>query len=208
MNKGNLPTWILGGVAVLILIVGLIAQQLPEPLPPTDVWMCQTADDVERYVQSYSAQDITRVAGSIYLDAAPLWDTTARVEWRLDEDAVAHIAAICTLPSAAKESYTESEIQTMTQAFQTIKTKWETMLGCTVTRCDAIPTQEDVTDTVTDAAFLNGAYIREYSVRDSSGVLWLLRWAATPQSATVTVHKIIDMTGYEYFKPGVDRYRG
>ena len=95
------------------------------------------------------------------------------------------------------------------QTFNSIKKSFECFFNCGEFKtCDYVPAHipeggEKVSED-NDENFYRGFVIREYSLRDSDGILWLLRFEASNGSASASILKIIDETGYEGFLPIID----
>lgn len=103
-------------------------------------------------------------------------------------------------------SFTEAEKAQITKSFDALREQLERYYGCQLSEYDLVPIVDFGGTSITDSdkAFYDGIVLREYSVRDSNGTLWLLRCDAFNGIASALLCKIVDEYGYENFIPIVD----
>ena len=100
--------------------------------------------------------------------------------------------------------FTDKDKNEISKTFNSIKKHFESYLGCTFEDYDVVPTInfEDIENN--EDNFFDGKFVKEYSVRDGNGVLWIMRYEASYGSASVEIYKIINETGFEGFIPAID----
>jgi hypothetical protein len=108
--------------------------------------------------------------------------------------------------SVTEYSFTEAEKEQITKSFDALREQLECYYGCQLSKYDLVPILDLGGSSITDPekAFYDGLVLREYSVRDSNGILWLLRCDAFNGIASAVLYKIVDEYGYENFIPIVD----
>ncbi len=102
-------------------------------------------------------------------------------------------------------SFTEEDQEQISKEINNLLEQLGQYLNCELTEYDLVPIIEphsEISDP--EKAFYEGMILREYSVRDRNGILWLLRYDAFNGMATATLYKIVDESGYENFLPIVD----
>ena len=101
-------------------------------------------------------------------------------------------------------TFTAKDKEKIEEEFNKIKTAFGEYLGCELEQYDLVPVKvlEKIEDT--DEAFYNGDVIREYSVRDSNGVLWILTFEASAGTSSAKLEKIMDEGEYMGFIPSID----
>lgn len=88
--------------------------------------------------------------------------------------------------------FTLDDKDSITNKFNKVKENFEEYIGCSFEKYDLVPTHDAETLEDNDESFYNGDYIKEYSVRDANGTLWLMRYEASMGSSIVVISKIVD----------------
>lgn len=209
--------WIISAIVVVVLIVGVCVfvfqPDVPEEEKTFDILGVATkAELVEGCTGNgiaYSVEDNTAYVGNVQL-----FGKEADVEFYMTDDVVDEISVYYALflPDWDEETDTEiSEYQFTAQdqadiqsAFDVIKAGFEQYIGCSFQAYDAIPIKSAEDMEKNEEQFYSGAFLKEYSVRDRNGVLWLLRYEASYGSASAVLYKQVDETGFEGFIPAID----
>ena len=103
-------------------------------------------------------------------------------------------------------SFTQKEKDKIAEQFGSLLKYLEQYWGCQLSEYDLIPLADlggaEISDP--EEAFYEGKVLKEYSVRDRNGILWLLRFDAFDGMSYATLYKIVNENGYEEFVPVVD----
>lgn len=108
------------------------------------------------------------------------------------------------LSSAYQHEFTQAEKEKINADFNAIKQKLAERLGTNLEEYDILPSFEGAVLEDTEEQFYQETHIREYSVRDKAGTLWLLRYEVCGGIVQASLTKLLDETGYEGFIPVVD----
>ena len=153
-----------------------------------------------------------------YINSVSMLNGTADVEITLEEDIVKGIRSYFLLfvsENITEETtvyeFSDKEIEQIEESFKKIKTAFEKFVDCgEIKQFDSVPAHvaqdgETVPEEI-EEQFYQGFIIKEYSVLDATGVLWILRFEASNGSASAILNKIVDQTEYEGFLPIIDLY--
>lgn len=180
---------------------------------------CSTVFDVEEYISAHGIETYELSTDFCAVNGVSLFGADAEVEFAIENEAVSRIRVKYTLFQDAFEELGETDLETyditqyrfsqedkeyIEKAFNDLKERFEQYVGGTLEQYDLLPAQEGVSTEENEELFYQGLQIKEYSVRDRNGVLWLLRYQAAYGMAHATLMKIVDDFDYEGFIPGVD----
>ena len=178
--------------------------------------------ELEEYIEKEEIDIYSFNIDMAYIGGITLFDTESEIEFYMHNGAVTEMNAYFLLfqpemsemteppaeeaePEATQPYvFTDGEKAEIEAAFQTVKKGFEEYVGCSLKNYDIIPTHDTETLEDNDAAFYAGEFMKEYSVRDSNGILWILRYEASIGYASAILYKIVDETGFEGFVPSVD----
>lgn len=177
--------------------------------------------EVQEYIKSNDIEKYSFDTNTCYLGEIEVLGKEAQVELFFDEkEETKQIVTYYTLFQYVNEKATENEIESVEdnelysftdkdkkkieELFDEIKEMFGEYIGCELEQYDLLPTHEGVSLDDDDKSFYQGNVIREYSVRDRGGVLWLLRYEASYGNATATLIKLVDDSEYEGFIPTID----
>lgn len=184
-----------------------------------DLLECKNISDVKEYIEDAKVESYNFEKDSAYLSNVDVLEYNADVEFHFYNEATAQIVSYFTLFQCVDENASEEELQNfdvmsyeftdkdkeqINSNFNKIKGKFQEKIGCTFEHYDLIPTQEVLEIEDDESKFYKGLYVREYSVRDSYGVLWLLRLEASYGMSRATLYKVVDDSGYEGFISAID----
>lgn len=179
--------------------------------------------EVNEYIKSNKIELYGFESNHCYIDQINLLNSDSNMKIFFNEnDETDQIVVDYTLFEYVNENISEEDIEStenetayvltnkdkekIQKSFEKIKSAFEEYIGCEIKQYDLIPTYEGASTEDNDENFYSGNVIREYSVRDKAGALWLLRYEAANGGASATLMKIIDETEYEGFIPIVDMY--
>lgn len=184
-----------------------------------DILSCSTTASVKEYIEQNKIEIYSFETDYCHISDVPVLGSEATVEFFFNGESTSQIKAYYTLFQCIDENASEEELESfdvmsyeftqndkkeITDAFDKVKKGVEKKLGCTLEKYDLIPTQNGLEIEDNEDKFYQGLFVREYSVRDSSGMLWLLRFEASYGMAQATLIKVVDDSGYEGFIPAID----
>ena len=203
-------------LAVTMLLCGCKKEaKVPEKV---SLGILETTDRsaVEAYFeekQLIAEQDYYITAENCSLYEYALLSNQANVEITFEGDRVLQMQAYFELflhefPEDAISlgySFTQEEKEQISKEISSFLEQLGRYFNCELTEYDLVPIVSlDAESSDPEQAFYEGKILREYSVRDRNGILWLLRFDAFDGMATATLYKIVDESGYENFLPIVD----
>lgn len=209
-------------VTAIVLIVAVVASIVlfgdSDKSSGSEVFSVHTEEDIKKFVKNNNIKSYGFDEDTAYINEIELFDGTAAVEFYMTDGNITEIYADFILfenfaeheddsdeiEEVAVEELSDSDKKHIEKNFEEIKTAFSEYMGCTFESYDVLATygKENVEDT--DENFYSGNFIKEYSVRDKYGVLWIMRYGAVPEYASVSICKLVDETGYEGFIPAVD----
>lgn len=208
-------------IAVASYFLFFVPKDEAQPQKQDDMLALSTKDEIEEYIDKNRINIYGLEEDVFYLLGVEVLGQGADVEFYFNENNVNEINVTYYLffPGLNEEHYDETEIvenegtiyqftqedkDDITNKFNTIKDNFEQYVGAYFEMYDLIPTHTVESLEDTDESFYNGDFIKEYSVRDASGVLWIMQYEASVGTSTVNIKKIIDETDYEGFIPIID----
>lgn len=207
---------------VTILLLALVACTQNGDGNSIDVLSVMTETELEEYIEKEDIEIYSFSVDMAYIGGVTLFDTESEIEFYMRNDAVTEMDVIFPLfqieladvseppTEETKEEilkpyvFTDGEKSEIQSAFQKVKKGFEEYVGGTLESYDIIPTHDMEILEDNDDAFYAGEFVKEYSVRDRNGTLWILRYEASYGFATAVLYKMVDETGFEGFIPGVD----
>lgn len=224
MKKINILA-IMGIALLLVVVVGILifVRKDDSKAEESNILQAVSKSEVKQYIESNDIEKFSFDTNACYLGDVEVLGNGAQVEFFFDEkDETKQIVTYYTLFQYVNDKATEDEIESVednslydftdkdkkkiTELFDDVKKSFEEYVGCEIEQYDLIPTHEGVSTEDNDENFYQGNVVREYSVRDKAGILWLLRYEASYGSAEATLIKIVDDAEYEGFIPIVDMY--
>lgn len=202
MNKGIRTVLII--LAVLILIAVGVFFVLDKEPANTDIFACTTKTAVEDYLKNNKAEQYAMDDGQCRIQNLEVLDREAKVTVLFNAESASRTSAVWTLSDEIAHEFTQAEKEKIGASFDAIKEKLEKKLGTQLEQYDLLPSFEGVVLEDTEEQFYQGAHIREYSIRDEMGALWLFRYEVCGGIAQVSLTRLFDETGYEGFIPAVD----
>jgi len=222
MKKINLLA-IMGVALFLVIVAGIFVFVCKDDKPTEECIILGASNrtEVKKYIESNGIEKYSFDTNTCYLGEIEVLGKEAQVEFYFDEkEETKQIVTYYTLFQYVNEKATENEIESVEdnklysftdkdkkkieESFDEIKEVFGAYMGCELEQYDLLPTHEGVSLEDDAKSFYQGDVIREYSVRDKMGVLWLLRYEASYGNATATLVKIVDDTEYEGFIPVID----
>ena len=184
-----------------------------------EILNCSTITEVKEYIENNDIASYGFDSNYCHISDVSVMDLIADVEFLFKDEATAQITVFYDLfqkidEDASQEElesfdvmtykFTENDKKEIVNSFNKVKQNAENKFGCKFEKYDLIPTQEGLEIDNDENKFYEGLFVREYSVRDSYGMLWLLRFEASYGMARATLIKVVDDSGYEGFIPIVD----
>ncbi len=209
----------LGITAVVVVVVafGIVFFAGRDNVSNCNVFSVHAEDEIKKLVEDENIKSYGFDDGYAYITELDLFGETADVEFYMTDGNITEIAASFTLfenfskemdgadeADVAVPELSESDKKKTEQAFETVKSGFCEYVGCTFESYDVIATYGSDNPEDSEENFFNGRFIKEYSVRDSNGVLWLMHYAADSTYASVNIYKLVDETGYDGFIAAVD----
>lgn len=214
---------ILALIGVLLLTSNKEPEKETQPETKTfDILSCASKAKVTEFIEGNQVEDYTMDDQYCTLYNLTVFEKASDVEVLFQKDAVSQMIVSWELydPIAEQISngeiteeqqgtqspypYTKAQRESSSSMFQTLKKNFEERFGVELQQCDRIPAYEGASLEDTDEVFFQGSHIREYSVRDQDGILWLLRFEICGGIAQACLLKLVDETGYEGFIPMID----
>ena len=181
--------------------------------------MSITEREQEKYISENSIKSYSFDADIAYIRGIDLFGATADIEFLMTEENFDEISVGYMLFQPSTEVYendvdvpdevpiyqfTDKDKDDINKAFDVVKTGFEEYIGCTFEDYDLVPTVDSENLEKNEANFFDGKFIKEYSVRDSNGVLWIMQFEASYGSSTVVIHKLVNESGFDGFVPAID----
>lgn len=222
MKKINLLA-IMGVALLLVVIAGvLILVRRDDSNEDADkILQLVSKSEVKEYIELHDIEKFSFDTSGCYLGDVEVLGNEAQIEFYFNEkDDVKQIVTYYTLFQYVNDKAVEDEIESVEDsslynftdkdkkkvedAFNAVKEAFGKYIECELEQYDLIPTHEGASTEDENEDFYQGNVIREYSVRDRGGVLWLLRYEASYGNATATLVKLVDDSEYEGFIPTID----
>lgn len=214
-------------IIIGILIIALVAlvcliifgPKHEETNKNVDILALSNRTDLEKYVSDNSIKSYSFDNDIAYVRSIELFGATADVEFLMADDVFDEISVGYVLFQPVLDEYendtdvpdevpvyqfTDTDKADINKAFDVVKTGFEEYIGCVFEDYDLVPTIDSENLEKSEANFFDGKYIKEYSVRDGNGVLWIMQFEASYGSSTVIIHKFVNETGFEGFVPAID----
>jgi len=221
MKKINFLAIIAAVLVVIIIAVTLffVFGNRTEKDNSGEILNCSTVADVKEYIEQNKIESYSFDTDYCYIGNISVLGSNSDVEFLFKNEATIQISVLYPLFQCIDENASEKELESfdvmsyeftqndkkdITNAFDKVKKGVENKLGCTLEKYDLIPTQNGLEIEDNEDKFYQGLFVREYSVRDRSGTLWLLRFEASYGLAQATLIKVVDDSGYEGFIPAID----
>lgn len=220
MKKVNLIAIIV--CAVVVFIIGVFLLTSGKGSANIDLLSCNTKATVTEFIESNRVDNYTLDEQHCAFENLDVFGKESIVEVLFDTDAVSRIYVSWDLYDPGMErilneeisgerldteyphEYTQAERENVYSMFNSLKQKFEERVDIELEQYDLVPSYDGASLEDNDENFFQGSHIREYSVRDSAGILWLLRFEVCGGIAQVCLFKLVDETGYEGFIPVVD----
>lgn len=201
-----------------LYFVGEKKEKNVEPeIDKPDILSCTDKGSVKKYIETNNIQEYSMQDDACNIYGTQVFETNANVEISFDGESVAQIKASYTLFECIDENASEEELKNIdltkyvfssddrnkiNEACENIKTQLENRLGCEkIEQYDFIAISDKEKSGNDEEDFFDGSFMKEYSVRDSNGVLWLLDFEASYGKTYATLFKIVDDKDYEGFIP-------
>ncbi len=215
-------------VAIVVIVLGIVITAVSmsfefndseEIEDKNELLKCLTVTEVKQFIDNHKVANYVLNDDDCFINDISVLGSECVSNFIFDGEAVSQIKVEYTLFQDAFEGLSDEEMENydfsqykfseehkklISDAFHNIKTEFESFVGCTISQYDVIPTQVGVSYEDSDDRFYQGHLVREYSVRDRNGVLWLLRYKAAYGTAHATLIKVVDDSGYDGFMPIVD----
>ena len=220
MNK--VTRTVLITLAAIVLVAAVLIFSMEREAPNTDVLTCATRTAVEDFIEANKIKQYALDDASCIFNSLVVLDKEASVEVSFSEETVSRISAVWELfdghmahaaadqgeeddvVNADPYEFTQAEKDEVRASFDALREKLEERLGAKLEQYDILPVYEGAVLEDTEDQFYQGTHIREYSVRDKAGTLWILRFEACSGVVKASLVKLLDETGYEGFLPVVD----
>ncbi len=208
-------------IAIASYFLFFVPKDEEQPQKQDDVIALSTEDEIKAYIDKNEISIYDFEEDIAYLLGIDVFGQGADVEFYLTEKKVKQINVTYYLffPGLGEEYLNENDIvendgtiyqftqedkDNITNKFNSIKDNFEQYIGCYFEKYDLVPTHNTETLEDTDESFYNGDFIKEYSVRDADGVLWIMQYEASMGTSTVVISKIVDESNFEGFIPAID----
>lgn len=180
---------------------------------------CTTKAAVEKYIEENEVPNYSIKDSYATIPSISIFNAAAAAEITFTGETVSQIKIDYTVFQDKFENMSEEELENfdimqyqfsqenkeqIEKAFNSIKEGFEKYIAGTLDQFDLVPTHTDIPNEGEDALFYKGLIIKECSVRDRKGMLWLLRYEASYGRAHATLIKVVDESAYEGFIPTVD----
>lgn len=214
MRKRKIITVIL--VAILAVLIAVIILQSKNNKNNEDIFSVSSKTDLQEYISNNKIETYSFDKDIAYVGEIKLLGEESDIELYMTDDIVNQIYAHYLLfqneideeqeddADAQIYQFTEQDKENINKTFNTIKGNFEKYIGCTFDGYDVVPVASSDNTIDNEDNFYEGMFIKEYSVRDKNGVLWLMRFEASYGSASTSIYKILDESGYEGFIPRID----
>lgn len=184
-----------------------------------DVLDCSTLSEVKEYIEQNKVESYSFDTDICRMSNVSVLGCDASLDFYFENESTDQIKVYYTLFQCIDENASEEELESfdvmsynftqrdkeeIVKAFNNVKSSFERKIGCTLEQYDLVPAHEGVAIEDDDDKFYQGLLVKEYSVRDTSGILWLLRFEASYGMARATLIKVVDDSGYEGFIPKID----
>ena len=185
----------------------------------TDIFDCLTIDDLKDYIKDNKIKTYYFETDSCYIESMLVLGVDAVVEFSFQNNYTSQIKATyqifeCVDENAEEDNlkqidvksyqFTKKDKETIQEGFNKVKSGLEEKLGCKLEKYSLIPTREGLKIDDSEEEFYDGSFVREYSVRDKDGKLWILRFEASYGYSRATLIKLINDSEYDGFVPTVD----
>lgn len=212
-------------IGILILaLVALVCVIVFGPKPEetnkkVDILALSNRSDLEKYVSENSIMSYSFDDNIAYVRDVELFGAAADIEFLMTEEIFDKISVGYVLFQPSAEVYendtdvpdevpiyqfNDEDKEDINKAFNIVKAEFEGYIGCSFEDYDIVPTADSENLEKNEENFFAGKYIKEYSVRDGNGILWIMQFEASYGSSSVVIHKLVNETGYEGFIPGID----
>ena len=210
---------ILALALVALVCVIIFGPKHEETNKNADILALSNRTELEKYISENSIKSYSFDADIAYIRGIDLFGGTADIEFLMTEESFDEISVGYMLFQPSTEVYendvdvpdevpvyqfTDKDKEDINKAFDVVKSGFEAYIGCAFEDYDLVPTADFENLEKNEANFFSGKFIKEYSVRDCNGVLWIMQFEASYGSSTVIIHKLINETGFEGFIPGID----
>lgn len=220
MNKVKLIAIIV--CVIVVVSIGFFLITSGRDSANSDLLSCNTKVAVTEFIEGNKVENYTMDEQHCSFDNLAVLGKESIVEVLFSNDAVSRISVSWELYDPIKASisngqfsedqleseyiyeYTQTERGNIHAIFNSLKQELEERVAVELEQYDLIPSYDGASLEDTDEEFFQGSHIREYSVRDTSGTLWLLRFEICGGIAQASLFKLVDETGYEGFIPVVD----
>lgn len=170
-----------------------------------------TKSEVESLIEAEKIEGAFVTENYTSIETYEILNTTAKVEIIYSEDESFYsfrlLFDLFTYEFTDGEQeykFTSKDKEKIEKQFNEIKTAFGEYLGCELQQYDVVPARELEKLEDTDEAFYKGDIVREYSVRDVNGTLWILVYEASNGTASATIEKVLDEGKYMDFIPSID----
>lgn len=207
---------IIAGVISVIRFVPKTQDGIKESI---DILCVSNESEIKQYIEEENVSIYSFDGDVAYIVGVDVFGTDADIELYMSEKMIEEINICSFLFMAGADQiaeddsmvednsdvyqFTEEDKKSIEEKFSHIKENFEDYIGCTFTTYDIVPTRDSVPED-TDENFYNGDFIKEFSVRDANGILWIMRYEASYGSSSVIISKIINESGFEGFIPSID----
>lgn len=204
---------IIVAIVVLVLAIAVTAILFFDNKKNEDPTLlnCSTKAEIDSLIESEKIEATVVRDNYIRIDSYEILSSKAKVEIIYsDDDSFYSFSLLFDLfihefAEGEKEyKFSSKDKEKIEDEFNDIKIAFGEYLGCELERYDIVPAKDIEKLEDTDEAFYNGDIIREYSVRDENGMLWILSYSAVNGTAQAKLEKIVDEGGFEGFIPSID----
>lgn len=208
-------------VAVLLAIVCFIVFGIKGGSDKNlDILSVSNKEELQEYVSNNKIESYGFDEDVAYIRDIKIFDKTADIEFLMTDDVVDEIDVYFTLfqigmdeeyendtdvsDDTVEYQFTDKDKEQINKSFEIIKTSFGDYLGCSFEKYDVIPIENSESLENNEENFYAGKFLKEYSVRDKDGVLWIMRFEASYGSATTVIYKLVDESGFDNFIPSID----
>ena len=208
-------------VAILLAIVCFIVFGIKGGSDKNlDIFSVSNKEELQEYVSNNKIESYGFDEDVAYIRDIKIFDKTADIEFLMTDDVVDEIDVYFTLfqigmdeeyendtdvsDDTVEYQFTDKDKEQINKSFEIIKTSFGDYLGCSFEKYDVIPIENSESLENNEENFYAGKFLKEYSVRDKDGVLWIMRFEASYGSATMVIYKLVDESGFDNFIPSID----
>lgn len=203
--------WIIGIAVVVLAIIGVVLFLIfGGGADKTELLNCTTRGQVQAFFDEAKAENGYINDAQCYMENVELFGRKATVDVSFNGDLVSDLQVNWILhhldfsEDETAQTFGESDRKIVSEEFENLRKEFSKYLGAELVQYDLAPAYMDAPLEDSDEQFFLGNHLREYSVRDRSGNLWILEMSASYGMAVARLRKVVDESGYVGFIPALD----